>query len=84
MLGSSEAFKAGNFRDAALKICVECNNVIKRLHTVNSDLSGSTGIMAYIHSDGKRLTVVNVGDSRCIIGRQLSSHHNTPCFHDLC
>eukprot|EP00873_Tetraselmis_striata_P022964 jgi/Tetstr1/443228/TSEL_031266.t1 len=69
MLASSEAFKAGNFKEAASKTCVECNAVLKRLHTVNSDLSGSTGIMAYIHADGKRLTVVNVGDSRCIIGK---------------
>lgn len=69
MLSGSDAFKEGKFKEAAMKICVECNNVIKRLHAVNSDLSGSTGIMAYLHADGIRLTVVNVGDSRCILGK---------------
>jgi len=72
MLCASDKFKAGHFGKAAAQVCIECNTAIKRISTFSSDLSGSTGVMAYLHKDGKTLTVANVGDSRCILGKARS------------
>lgn len=56
--------------EAATHACIDCNAAIKRVSSINTDLSGSTGIMAYLHGNGTTLTVINVGDSRCILGEK--------------
>jgi len=69
MLAASDKFKADGFGEAATQACIDCNSAVKRLAAVNTELSGSTGIMAYLHPSGAQVTVANVGDSRCILGK---------------
>lgn len=44
------------------------NKHLVSLPYIRSELSGSTAITALLENNG-RLTVANVGDSRCIVGR---------------
>lgn len=45
----------------------ECNRVLHRLPGVNCEVSGSTGVVALV-TEGNRLVVANLGDSRCLMG----------------
>jgi serine/threonine protein phosphatase PrpC len=45
----------------------ECNAQMRRVATMNMDLSGSTAIVGFISPTGS-LTVASLGDSRCIVG----------------
>lgn len=45
-----------------------CNKHLVDTAGIKTHLSGSTAIMALLHSSGL-LTIANVGDSRCLIGR---------------
>ena len=45
-----------------------CNQHLKAMPHINSKLSGSTAITAILEGNGM-LTVANVGDSRCLLGR---------------
>lgn len=43
------------------------NDYLGKLSHIRTELSGSTAITALLENDGK-LTIANVGDSRCILG----------------
>ena len=45
----------------------EVNAQMRRVATMNMDLSGSTAITAFLSPTGS-LTVGNLGDSRCVVG----------------
>lgn len=57
------------FQNACLKAHVECNEAMHREPSIDDSLSGTTAISAYIHGRRNRITICNVGDSRCVMGK---------------
>lgn len=51
-----------------LKAHVETNKMLRNDPSVDDSLSGTTAISVYFHGRRNRITVSNVGDSRCVIG----------------
>lgn len=55
------------------------NKYLVSLPHIKSELSGSTAITALLDSNGQ-LTIGNVGDSRCILGRVHEKRLHTECL----
>jgi serine/threonine protein phosphatase PrpC/CRP-like cAMP-binding protein len=53
---------------ALLKAHVETNKKLRNEPSVDDSLSGTTAISVYFHGRRNRITVSNVGDSRCVVG----------------
>lgn len=51
---------------------VETNRGLHRNTTIDDSLSGTTAISMFMHGKRNRITICNVGDSRCIIGQEQS------------
>ena len=60
--------QAEDFKDTLETQMVSFNKHLVALPQIRSELSGSTAITALLESNGF-LTVANVGDSRCMLGK---------------
>jgi serine/threonine protein phosphatase PrpC/CRP-like cAMP-binding protein len=58
------------FQHSCLKAHVECNQAMHQDSSLDDSLSGTTAISVYFHGRRNRVTVCNVGDSRCVIGKE--------------
>ena len=58
---------------------VSFNEHLVKLAHIKSELSGSTAITAMLENTGQ-LTVANVGDSRCIIGKVKHTELKVECL----
>lgn len=56
------------YREALQQQLPACNGHLRLQPHINTRLSGSTAVTALLQGDGT-LTVANVGDSRCMVGR---------------
>jgi hypothetical protein len=57
----------GMWKEVLAEALPEVNAQMRRVATMNMDLSGSTAITAFLSPTGS-LTVGNLGDSRCVVG----------------
>jgi len=63
-------------REALEDIFPKANQSLRSNRSINSDLSGSTGVVAVVSGSKAKceatLTLANLGDSRCVIGESAS------------
>ena len=57
---------------ALTKAHVECNKHLHKNTHIDDSLSGTTAISAYIHGKRNRITIANVGDSRAVLGQEVT------------
>jgi len=57
---------------ALSKAHVECNKHLHKNTHIDDSLSGTTAISAYIHGKRNRITIANVGDSRAVLGQEVT------------
>lgn len=51
---------------------VDCNVELRADESINDKYSGTTAISIYCHEEGDRITVSNVGDSRVVLGTEIT------------
>jgi len=51
---------------------IECNKHLHRNTHIDDSLSGTTAISAYIHGQRNRISIANVGDSRAVLGQEVT------------
>lgn len=61
------------FQNALTEAHLECNKRMHASQDLDDSLSGTTSISVYLHGNRNKITVSNVGDSRAVIGRSISS-----------
>lgn len=57
---------------ALTKAHVECNKHLHKNTHIDDSLSGTTAISAYIHGKRNRISIANVGDSRAVLGQEVT------------
>jgi serine/threonine protein phosphatase PrpC/CRP-like cAMP-binding protein len=57
---------------ALTKAHVECNKHLHKNTHIDDSLSGTTAISAYVHGKRNRITIANVGDSRAVLGQEVT------------
>ena len=60
--------QAGTYEQCFQSAYTDANRALRRITSIDCDLSGSTGISALVASG--TITVANLGDSRCVLGEQ--------------
>jgi serine/threonine protein phosphatase PrpC/CRP-like cAMP-binding protein len=68
--GVVKDYTKDQIQTAILKAHVETNKALRRNQKIDDSLSGTTAITMYMHGNRNRITIANVGDSRCIIGQE--------------
>lgn len=59
-------------QDAMHRAHVECNKLLHKNQHIDDSLSGTTSIAAYVHGKRNRITIANVGDSRAVLGQEIT------------
>lgn len=57
---------------ALTKAHIECNKHLHKNTHIDDSLSGTTAISAYIHGKRNRISIANVGDSRAVLGQEVT------------
>ena len=60
--------QAAQFRPSFAQNFPQCNQQLCANTSIETSLSGTTGVTALLHG-GNKLLVANLGDSRCMLGR---------------
>lgn len=68
-------FKAASYEAAMSTAFQDANKLLRRITTIDADLSGSTGVAALLVQE--RLVVANLGDSRCIMGKVSATNQSS-------
>ena len=57
------------FQESSSRAHIECNMAMHQDSGLDDSLSGTTAISVYFHGRRNRITICNVGDSRCVLGK---------------
>ncbi|KAK9833031.1 hypothetical protein WJX74_004751 [Apatococcus lobatus] len=68
LIKGSPSFQAAQYRPSFAQNFPQCNQQLCANTSIETSLSGTTGVTALLHG-GNKLLVANLGDSRCMLGR---------------